>query len=208
MDKKRRKFLIRQKKKRREKLRKSSGREGVSALTGIEIAKRFKRAGKFVGGEDALEVYFVPADGEMYRIVHDPLHKNDELVQNEQVFEDLTMMRRDLPMTVAPDTPIGDQYIHIKEWSLSFYLDKEQLAKDYWKNHDSRKTLKAKERYELRMGTAMAKYIMTSDFGFMQRDPDANSHLVVAEYEGINLEDFRDKSFGLPPLTDFRDGKE
>jgi len=44
--------------------------------------------------------------------------------------------------------------------------------------------------------------------GAMQREPDTNSHLVVAEYADINLEDYRDKAFGLKPLTDYKYGKE
>lgn len=203
MNQKRRKFLIKKNKKRKDKLRKLNGGAKKAAPASIDVA-RFKRADKFVGCEDALGLYFVPADGVMYRIVHDPLQKNDELVQNEQEFEGIANTRSDLPMTIAPDSPLEDQYEHLKENSLSFFLDNEKLAEWYWDNHDSRKTQKSKEKFVTRMGTAIAKYNMAPEVGVMQREADPNGHLVVAEYVGINLDDFRDKSFGLKPLTDYR----
>jgi hypothetical protein len=83
MDKKRRKFLIKKNKNRKDKLRKLNGGVKNAAPTSIDVA-RFKRADKFVGCQEALDQYFIPADGVMYRAVHDPLQKNDELVQNEQ----------------------------------------------------------------------------------------------------------------------------
>lgn len=207
MDKKRRKFLIKQNKKRKDKLRKLNGSVKNVAPASIDVAK-FKRADKFVGCEEALDLYFVPADGVMYRVVHDPLQKNDELVQNEQEFEGIANTRSDLPMTIAPNSPLEDQYEHLKENSLSFSLDNEKLAEWYWNNHDSRRTTTAKARFVTRMGTAIAKYNMVPEVGAMQHEADSNGHLVVAEYAGINLDDFRDKEFGLKPLTDYRNETE
>lgn len=207
MDQKRRKFLIKQNRKRKDKLRKLNGGVKKAASASICVA-RFKRADEFVGCEEALDLYFVPADGVMYRIVHDPLQKNDELVQNEQEFEGIANTRSDLPMTIAPNSPLEDQYEHLKENSLSFSLDNEKLAEWYWNNHDSKRTTTAKERFVIRMGTAIAKYNMVPEVGVMQREADSNGHLVVAEYVGVNLDDFRDRSFGLKPLTDYRNEKE
>ena len=207
MGQKRRKFLIRQKQKRKKKLRKLNGYVKKTAPSSIGVA-RFKRADKFAGCEEALDQYFVPADGVMYRVVHDPMQKNDELVQNEQEFEGIANTRSDLPMTIAPNSPLEDQYEHLKENSLSFYLDKEKLAEWYWNNHDGRRSTAAKERFETRIGTVIAKYNMVPEVGVMQREADPNGHLVVAEYVGVNLDDFRDKEFGLKPLTDYRNEKE
>ncbi len=206
MDQKRRKFLIKKNKKRKDKLRKLNGGVKNAAPASLDVAK-FKRADKFVGCEEALDLYFVPTDGVMYRIVHDPLQKNDELVQNEQEFEGIANTRSDLPMTIASNSPLEDQYEHLKENSLSFFLDNEKLAEWYWHNHDRRSTT-AKAKFVTRMGTAIAKYNMVPEVGVMQREADPNGHLVVAEYIGINLDDFRDKEFGLKPLTDYRNEKE
>ena len=207
MDKKRRKFLIKKNKKRKDKLRKLNGGVKNAAPTSIDVA-RFKRADKFVGCQEALDQYFIPADGVMYRAVHDPLQKNDELVQNEQEFEGIANTQSELPMTIAPNSPLEDQYEHLKENSLSFFLDIEKLAEWYWNNHDRRKNTTAKARFVTRMGTAIAKYNMVPEVGVMQREADSNGHLVVAEYAGINLDDFRDKEFGLQPLTDYKNETE
>ena len=207
MDKKRRQFLIRKNKKRKEKLRKFNGEVKDAAPASIDVAI-FKRADKFVGCQEALDQYFIPADGVMYRAVHDPLQKNDELVQNEQEFEGIANTQSELPMTIAPNSPLEDQYEHLKENSLSFFLDIEKLAEWYWNNHDRRKNTTAKARFVTRMGTAVAKYNMVPEVGVMQREADSNGHLVVAEYAGINLDDFRDKEFGLQPLTDYKNETE
>lgn len=207
MDKKRRQFLIRKNKKRKEKLRKFNGEVNNAAPASIDVAI-FKRADKFVGCQEALDQYFIPADGVMYRAVHDPLQKNDELVQNEQEFEGIANTQSELPMTIAPNSPLEDQYEHLKENSLSFFLDIEKLAEWYWNNHDRRKNATAKARFVTRMGTAIAKYNMVPEVGVMQREADSNGHLVVAEYAGINLDDFRDKEFGLQPLTDYKNETE
>lgn len=206
MDQKRRKFLIKQNKKRKDKLRKLNGGVKKAASSSVDVA-RFKRADKFVGCEEALDQYFVPADGVMYRIVHDPLQKNDVLVQNEQEFEGIANTRSDLPMTIAPNSPLEDQYEHLKENSLSFFLDNEKLAMWYWHKHDRRSAM-AKAKFVTRLGTAIAKYNMVPEVGMMQREVDSNGHLVVAEFVGINLDDFRDKEFGLKPLTDYRNETE
>lgn len=205
MNKKRRKFEIRQKKKRKEKLRKlgDSGKCVVEAAVSV-AERKFKRADKFAGSEEALEAYFIPADGVMYRVLHDPVNENDYRVQSEQEFEGIANTRSDLPFTVAPGSSMEEQYEHLKDWMLSFYIDDVRLAEDYWKYHDTRRTTGSRENYKIKKGTVVAKYNMLPEVGLMQREPDPNTHLVVAEYEDINLEDYRDKEFGLKPLTDYR----
>ncbi len=207
MNKKRRIFLIKQKKKRKKKLRKLNGGIKHATPSRIDITK-LKRADKFVGAEEAFDLYFVPVDGTMYRLVHDPINENDYKVQSEQEFEGIANTRLDLPFTVAPGSTIEEQYEHLKEWMLSFYLDDEKLADDMLRYFSKRKSAASKEKFKKKMGFNIAKYNMFPRVGAMQREPDPNSHLVVAEYAGINLEDFRDKEFGLKPLADYGYEKE
>lgn len=204
--KKRRIFEIKQRKKRKEKLQKRDG--ATNSPVAAVVAKKFKRADNFVGSEEALKAYFIPADGVMYRLVHDPVNENDYRVQNEQAFDGIANTRSDLSFTVAPGSTKEEQFEHLKEWMLSYYLDDERLAKDMLRYHDKRRTDAAKEKFKAKMGFSVAKYNMLPEVGVMQREPDPNTHLVVAEYEDINLEDYRDKEFGLKPLTDYRDGKK
>lgn len=207
MDKKRRRFLIRQKKKRKEKLQKHNG--GIKNVTPSRFDfTKLKRADKFVGAEEALYLYFVPADGTLYRLVHDPINENDYKVQSEQEFEGIANTRSDLPFTIAPNSTIEEQYKHLKDWMLSFYLDDEKLAEDMWRYFSRRKTAASQNNFKIKMGFNVAKYNMLPQMGVMQREPDPNSHLVIAEYVNINLDDYRDKSFGLKPLTDYKYGKE
>lgn len=207
MDQKRRRFEIRKKKKQREKLRKQSGGAKKAVPARVD-ATLFKRADKFAGCEEALDVFFVPADIVAYRIVHNPIDKNDALVQDEQEFEGIARTKSNLPTTIAPDSPVEEQYAHVRGWSLSFFLDIEMLAQDYWMWHDKRKSQEGRDNYIKRRGDSIARYLLAPEYGLMQREVDDNTHFVAPEYADVDLEDFRDKTFELRPLTDYRYGEE
>lgn len=165
---------------------------------------RFKRANKLVGCNDAIETYFVPAEGNYYRIVHRPPQHNDELVQSEQVFEGLAPSMSDIPETIAPNSSIEDQLEHIANWALSFNVDEVSLANMYWKGYRLRKTEKQKRNYVTRKGDVIALYHLKPEAGVIQRNPDSDGHVVLVEYEDFVLEDYRIKEFGFKPLTDYR----
>lgn len=171
------------------------------------MAKEFKRSDKFVGCNEALESLFVPAKGSLFRVVHNPLEKNDELVQSEQVFEGLAPSMP-VPDTIEEGCSIEEQYEHVRDWSLSYNIDEEQLAALYWEGYEKRCTDRQKANYVRRKGDSIAKYDLAPDTGLIQKVIDSNGHTVHVEYDDFVMEDYRDKNFGFKPLIQYRHGEE
>lgn len=172
------------------------------------VNKTFKRYEKFVGCNEALEKLFVPAHGEYYRIVHKPPQFNDQLVQSEQKFEGLAPSMCDLPEIIELGSNIKDQFDHISDWSLSFNVDDNKLAKVYWDNYDLRKNEKKKREFVIRKGDVMALYRLTPEAGVIQAEPDNDGHVVLVEYADFILENYRITEFGLKSLTDYANEKK
>lgn len=167
------------------------------------MPKEFKRSDKFIGCNEALETLFVPANGSFFRVVHNPLEKNDELVQSEQMFEGLAPSLQ-IPETIEAGSNIDEQYEHIKDWSLSYNVDEEQLAALYWGGYDKRQTDSQKANYVRRKGDSIAKYNLVPETGLIQKEIDPNGHTVHVEYEDFVMENYRDKDYGFKPLIQYR----
>lgn len=192
-------------KKRRKKKKQRKAQENASMESNLGVPHIFKRYDKFVGCNEALDKLFVPAEGDYYRIIHNPPQLNDQLVQSEQQYEGLAPSMSNLPDTIEPGSSIEDQFDHIADWSLSFSIDDKLLAKVYWGGYDKRKNETKKNEYVTRKGDVMALYHFTSTAGVMQREPDEDGHVVLVEYDDFVLENYRVVEFGLKPLTDYRD---
>lgn len=53
--------------------------------------KEYKFKEALNGCDAAIEFYMAPADCVVYRVVHDPIHPNDEIPQGLQIWESLTV---------------------------------------------------------------------------------------------------------------------
>ena len=203
---KRKRFLQKQKKKRRKDMRRKTLQTTSSALAlGDSVRERcFKRADKYVGCNDAMTTYFAPANGDYYRIVHNPPEHNDELVQSEQFFEGLAPSMPNIPTTISPDSSLEDQFEHIAAYALSFGINDELLAAKYWREYGKRKNDSQRSNFVKRKGDVMGLYHLLPEAGMMQKIPDEFGHTVLAEYDDFELERYRVKEFGLKPLTDYK----
>lgn len=207
---KRKRFLQKQKKKKRKDLRRKANQTvpSMRATVGSVRERRFKRADKYVGCNDAITAYFAPANGDYFRIVHNPPEHNDELVQSEQVFEGLAPSMPNLPDTIAPGSSLEEQFEHIATYALSFGIDDEKLAAKYWGEYGKRKNDNQRSNFVKRKGDVMGLYHLLPEAGMMQKTPDEDGHTVLAEYDDFELERYRVKEFGLKPLTDYRHEEE
>ncbi len=207
---KRKRFLQKQKKKKRKDLRRKAHLtvSSVQVLAASVPERRFKRADKYVGCNDAMMTYFAPASGNYYRIVHNPPEHNDELVQSEQVFEGLAPSMSNIPDTIAPGSSLEEQFEHIAAYALSFGVDDEQLAAKYWREYGKRKNDSQRSNFVRRKGDVMGLYHLLPEAGMMQKTPDEYGHAVLAEYDDFELERYRVKEFGLKPLTDYKHEEE
>lgn len=198
---------IRERKRQRKKINRSLLAESLQP-SGPVTPRQFKRSDKLVGCNDALERFFMPAEGDYYRVVHNPPELNDQLVQSEQQFEGLAPSMNNLPDTIAVGSDMEDQFEHIADWSLSFNIDAYMLAENYWEGYNRRRNETQKNNYVTRKGDVMALYRFTPTAGYIQRKPDENGHVVLVEYDDFVLENYRVTEFGLRPLTDYRNEQE
>ena len=194
---------IRERKKGRKKVLRSVIASEKPEVGTIEL-RQFKRSDKLIGCNEALELYFKPAEGDYFRVVHNPPEVNDQLVQSEQHFEGLAPTMTDIPDTIAPDSNLDDQFDHIADWSLSFNIDEHLLAKNYWAGYDRRRNEAQKQKYVTRKGDVIALYRFTPRAGYIQRKPDDDGHVVLVEFDDFVLEDYRVKEFVLQPLTVYK----
>ena len=208
MHKVRRKRFLQKLKKRRKKKKQQETQGSANIESNIATFHPFKRYDKFVGCNEALDKLFAPAEGDYYRIVHNPPQLNDQLVQSEQQYEGLAPSMPNLPDTIELGSSIEDQFEHIADWSLSFSVDDKLLASVYWAGYDKRKNEIKKKDYVNRKGDVMAPYHFTSAAGVMQREPDEDGHVVLVEYDDFVLDNYRVVDYGLKPLTDYRDEKK
>lgn len=197
------KTKLRERKKQRKKALRSFIATAAPEVETIEI-RQFKRSEKLIGCNDALELYFIPAEGDYFRVVHNPPEVNDQLVQSEQHFEGLAPTMTDIPETIAPGSNMEDQFNHIADWALSFNIDEHQLAGNYWAGYDRRKNEAQKQKYVTRKGDVIALYRFTPRAGYIQRKPDDDGHVVLVEFDDFVLEDYRVKEFELKPLTAYK----
>ena len=178
-------------------------RQRKQAIKAAIRPKAFKRASKLVGCDEALATMFKPANGIFFRIVHNPLEHNDELVQSEQNFEGLAPSMPNIAETITFGSSLEDQFDHISSWSLSFNINDSSLADFYWHEHDKRITPTQKDNFVRRKGTHIAKYHFTPNAGLIQNQIDENGHTVLVEYEDFVLDEYRVQEFGFKPLTDY-----
>jgi len=207
MPKEKNKSKLRERKKQRKKTLRSIIASEASEVGSIELYQ-FKRFDKLVGCNEAIEQKFVPAEGDYFRVVHNPPELNDQLVQSEQEFEGLAPSMTNIPDTIAPGSTLEEQFEHIVDWSLSFNIDASLLAENYWDGYNKRKNENQKKNYVARKGDVMALYRFTPRAGYIQREPDDDGHVVLVEFDDFVLEDYRVKEFGLPPLTAYKNEQE
>lgn len=205
MHKVRRKRFLQKLKIKHKKKKQQDAQGNAKKESNVTVTHTFKRYDKFVGCNEALDKLFVPANGDYYRIVHNPPQLNDQLVQSEQHYEGLAPSMPNLPDTIEPGSSVEDQFEHIADWSLSFSNDDKLLANVYWAGYDKRKNETKKKDYVTRKGDVMALYHFTPAAGVIQREPDEDGHVILVEYDNFVLENYRVIDFGLKPLTDYRD---
>ena len=199
--KKRTKFLNDRKRKRRKK------RQPFQQPVALAL-EPFKMAEKLVGCEEALSSLFIPANGALYRIVHSPLHTNDEQVQAEQIWPGLAPSMNNIPDTIELNCSIEEQFEHIRSWSLSFSISDTNLAHSYQKGLNRRKTKTQKENYVKRKGEYIAKFNFTEHAGLQQKVPDDDGHTVIVMRKDFSLFDYFDKDYGFHPINEYINNEE
>ena len=168
-----------------------------------EANKKYKYADILEGCEEAIEKNMKPPSGVYYRLVHDPLHPNDDLPQPLQQWDALTEGKTELSHQLPKDSSIKDQWDHVQTYSPSYNESDEKLAAYFLKEYDRRKTIKQKEKFLNKKGDTIVAVKLTPNDGLIS-DIEENGHCVFLPFEGFKLEDHIDESWGSQKLMNYR----
>lgn len=85
-------------------------------------------------------------DGVYFRLVHNPLHPNDDIPQPLQQWGGLTSGRAALPTKVQKGSSVDEQWEQVRNYSPSYNVSDEKLASFFLRMLDRRKmTNKSKD---------------------------------------------------------------
>lgn len=172
--------------------------------------KSFKYADALENCEEAIEKYMSEPNGVYYRLVHNPLHPNDDIPQPLQQWDALTSEQAVLATKVPEASSVKDQWEQVRNYSPSYNESDEKLAAFFLGMLDRRKNDRQKQRLLDKKGDTIIAVRLTPNDGLIQTRPDDNpdGHVVFQPYEGFNLEEHVDNTFEPRKLIDYRHEEE
>ncbi len=168
--------------------------------------KPFKYADALENCDEAIEKYMSEPDGVYYRLVHNPLHPNDDIPQPLQQWEGLTSEQAALPTKIPKESSIEEQWQQVRNYSPSYNVSDEKLATFFLGMLDRRKNDRQRQRLLDKKGDTIIAVRLTPNDGLIQTCPDDNpdGHLVFQPYEGFNIEEHIEDAFEPRKLIDYR----
>ena len=166
--------------------------------------KSFKYADALENCDEAIEKYMSEPDGVYYRLVHNPLHPNDDIPQPLQQWDALTSEQVALSTKVPKDTTIEDQWEQVRIYSPSYNVSDAKLAAFFLGMLNTRKNDRQKQRLLDKKGDTIIAVRLTPNDGLIQTNPDDNpdGHVVFQPFEGFNIEEHIDDTFKPRKLID------
>lgn len=168
--------------------------------------KSFKYADALENCDEAIEKYMSEPKGVYYRLVHNPLHPNDDIPQPLQQWDGLTSEQAMLSTKVQKGSSIDDQWEQVRNYSPSYNVSDEKLAAFFLGMLDKRRNDRQKQRLLNKKGDTIIAVRLTPNDGLIQTCPDKNpdGHLVFLPFEGFNIDEHIDNTFEPRKLTDYR----
>lgn len=168
--------------------------------------RAFKFADALENCDEAIEKYMCEPNGVYYRLVHNPLHPNDELPQPLQKWDALTTEEVALPTKISEGSSIDDKWAQTRNYSPSYNMSDGKLAAYFLGILDKRRTDRQKQKLLDKKGDTIVAVRLTPNDGMIQKSPDDNpdGHLVFQPFEGFSLKEHIDDTFEPRKLTDYR----
>lgn len=178
--------------------------ESVGGMT--QGNKSFKYADALENCDEAIEKYMSEPDGVYYRLVHNPLHPNDDIPQPLQQWDALTSEQVVLTTKVPKESSIEEQWEQVRIYSPSYNVSDVKLAESFLVMLDRRKNDRQKQRLLDKKGDTIIAVRLTPNDGLIQTNPDDNpdGHVVFQPFEEFNIEEHIDDTFEPRKLIDYR----
>lgn len=180
--------------------------ENGSVKRKAQSKKSFKYADVLENCEEAIGKYMSEPNGVYYRLVHNPLHPNDDIPQPLQQWDVLTLEQSTLSTKIQKGSSVDDQWEQVRNYSPSYNVSDEKLAAFFLEMLDRRKNDRQKQKLLDKKGDTIIAVRLTPNDGLIQTSPDDNpdGHLVFLPFEGFNIDEHIDNTFEPRKLTDYR----
>lgn len=165
----------------------------------VKMVKHYKFAEYLVNCEDAIEKNMKPADGRVYRLVHNPHIPIDSLPTSLWDYETLTPKRVDIPQTIPAGSPIEDQEQQLRDYLPSFNRSIDGAIApfiDRFKCKDEEQ----KKNFILKKGNTVYAYDLVEQDGRLWEDSEG--HVLLQPFDNFNLEEHIAKDFEPVLFTD------
>lgn len=168
--------------------------------------KPFKYADALENCDEAIEKYMGEPDGVYYRLVHNPLHPNDDIPQPLQQWDGLTKEQVKLPTRVPKGSSLEEQWEQVRNYSPSYNVSDKKLASFFLGMYDKRKNDRQKQKLLDKKGDTIMAIRLSPNDGLIQTCPDDNpdGHLVFQPFNDFVLEEHIEYSFEPRKLIDYR----
>ena len=167
----------------------------------IDINKFFA-APQIQGCEEAFWLYYEPANEVYFRLVHNPVRKEDQIPKSLRQVESLTEEQVDLDAeTEEVALTMQEQYDKLYDFGLSGFVSEEQL-RVFMKMLIKDKTPKQLKSWLRNMGDSIAKYNLLPEAGYIEKNPNDMGHKNLFLFKEVDLEEYRDIAFGLRLLIE------
>lgn len=120
--------------------------QNINNIGTEDNCKSFKYADALEDCDEAIEKFMGKPDGVYFRLVHNPLHPNDDIPQPLQKWDGLTQDRVPLSTKVPKGSPVEVQWEQVRNYSPSYNISDEKLAGYFLNMLDRRKTEKQKQK--------------------------------------------------------------
>lgn len=167
-----------------------------------------KNASKFTGYmfqeyllncEDAISE-MIPADGRLYRLVHDDYLDIDIYPTSLWDYDSLAPKSVDLPVTIPEGSSKEDQINQIKDYLPSFNVTDEGAVRPFVEGF-LKKTESAREKFLLKKGNVVRAYDLKPEDGRMLVEDDG--HVLFQPIAGFNLKEHEALGVEVKYFTDY-----
>lgn len=157
-----------------------------------------------VNCDDALAL-MVPANGRIYRLVHNPHLKIDVYPTALWNYESLAPKEIEEKQTIPANSALEDQQEQLRQYTPSFNISAEGAIKPFIGRLQKMKTLQQLLNFKRTKGSHIYAYDMQPKDGLMW--VEADGHVSFLPYEGFSLEGHVAESFTPVPIESYMENE-
>ena len=186
--------------KRKHRAKEKRKKENLNQLKAAENKGKCKFREYLVNCDDALAL-MEPADGRIYRLVHNPHLEIDMYPTSLWDNDSLTPNKLEEKKTIPAGSSLEDQQEQLREFTPSFNTSAEGAIAPFIGRLKKMKTDRQLLHFKERKGSHICAYDVTPKDGLMWVEP--NGHVSLLPYESFTLEEHLAPDFTPIPIENY-----